>query len=95
MVKKVDRKKFVRYKEGAEIYSMGLTKFQELAKQAKVLIPMVSQRSSIALMTLFCVQSGSRIIIMKLQLLNRSVSRHFPFSRLPLTVSISTMSVSG
>lgn len=26
------RKKFVRYKEGAEIYSMGLTKFQELAK---------------------------------------------------------------
>lgn len=26
------RKKFVRYKEGAEMYSMGLTKFQELAK---------------------------------------------------------------
>ncbi len=25
MVKKVDRKKFVRYKEGAEIYSMGFT----------------------------------------------------------------------
>ena len=29
------RKKFVRYKEGAEKYSLGLTKFQELAKEAK------------------------------------------------------------
>lgn len=29
------RKKFVRYKEGAERYSLGLTKFQELAKEAK------------------------------------------------------------
>lgn len=29
------RKRFVRYQEGAELYSMGLTKFQELAKQAK------------------------------------------------------------
>ena len=28
-------KKFVRYKEGAEKYSIGLTKFQELAKEAK------------------------------------------------------------
>ncbi|MCD7712714.1 MAG: DUF6462 family protein [Firmicutes bacterium] len=28
-------KKFVRYQEGAELYSMGLTKFQELAKEAK------------------------------------------------------------
>ena len=27
-------KKFVRYKEGAELYSIGLTKFQELAKEA-------------------------------------------------------------
>ena len=27
-------KKFVRYKEGAEKYSLGLTKFQELAKEA-------------------------------------------------------------
>lgn len=27
--------KFVRYKEGAEKYSLGLTKFQELAKEAK------------------------------------------------------------
>ena len=28
-------KKFIRYKEGAERYSIGLTKFQELAKEAK------------------------------------------------------------
>ena len=28
-------KKFARYKEGAEKYSMGLTKFQALAKEAK------------------------------------------------------------
>ena len=28
-------KKFVRYPEGAEKYSMGLTKFQALAKEAK------------------------------------------------------------
>ena len=28
-------KKFVRYPEGAAKYSMGLTKFQELAKEAK------------------------------------------------------------
>ena len=28
-------KKFVRYKEGTERYSLGLTKFQELAKEAK------------------------------------------------------------
>ena len=28
-------KRYVRYKEGAEMYSMGLTKFQELAKEAK------------------------------------------------------------
>ena len=28
-------KKFVRYQEGAELYSLGLTKFQELAKEAK------------------------------------------------------------
>ena len=31
----MDNKKFVRYKEGAKMYSMGLTKFQELAKEAK------------------------------------------------------------
>ncbi|MCD8181388.1 MAG: DUF6462 family protein [Firmicutes bacterium] len=28
-------KKFVRYPEGAQKYSLGLTKFQELAKEAK------------------------------------------------------------
>ena len=27
--------RFVRYQEGAELYSLGLTKFQELAKEAK------------------------------------------------------------
>ena len=31
----MDNKKFVRYKDGAKMYSMGLTKFQELAKEAK------------------------------------------------------------
>ena len=33
-IKKMNKKRFVRYKEGAEMYSMGLTKFQELAKDA-------------------------------------------------------------
>ena len=28
------KKKFLRYKEGCEIYSMGITKFQEIAKLA-------------------------------------------------------------
>ena len=28
------KKRFVRYAEGAEMYSMGITKFQELAKEA-------------------------------------------------------------
>lgn len=28
-------KRFVRYAEGAEMYSMGLSKFQELAKDAR------------------------------------------------------------
>ena len=28
-------KKYVRYKEGCEMYSMGMTKFQEVAKDAK------------------------------------------------------------
>ena len=31
----VGRKKFVRYEEGAQLYSMGLHTFQELAKDAK------------------------------------------------------------
>lgn len=32
---KMNGKKFVRYQKGAEKYSLGLTKFQELAKEAK------------------------------------------------------------
>ncbi|MBR1598273.1 MAG: hypothetical protein IJ661_05060 [Lachnospiraceae bacterium] len=28
-------RKFVRYKEGAEMYGMGLSKFQEIAKEAR------------------------------------------------------------
>ena len=31
---KEKKKKFVRYKEGAELYSMGLTKFQEIARES-------------------------------------------------------------
>ena len=30
-----DVKKFVRYSDGAKMYSMGMTKFQEVAKDAK------------------------------------------------------------
>ena len=30
---KSNRKKFVRYAEGAELYSIGMTKFQEMAKE--------------------------------------------------------------
>lgn len=32
---KENKRKFVRYSEGAKMYGMGLTKFQELAKDAK------------------------------------------------------------
>ena len=34
-VAKKQKKRFVRYSEGAEMYSMGITKFQELCKDAK------------------------------------------------------------
>lgn len=34
MAKKVDKRKFVRYQDGAEIYSMSVRKFQDLAKDA-------------------------------------------------------------
>ena len=34
---KMESKKFVRYQEGAEKYSIGLTKFQQLAKDAKAI----------------------------------------------------------
>ena len=33
--KKTNNKRFVRYPEGAEMYSMSLSKFQQLAKDAK------------------------------------------------------------
>ena len=33
--KRKNMEKFVRYSEGAKMYSMGLTKFQQLAKDAK------------------------------------------------------------
>ena len=31
---RIKGKKFIRYKDGTEIYSMGISKFQELAKAA-------------------------------------------------------------
>ena len=34
MQKKVDRKRFVRYKEGVELYSMCQSKFEDMAKEA-------------------------------------------------------------
>lgn len=33
-MQKNSKKKFVRYKEGAEIYSMSIRKFQDMAKDA-------------------------------------------------------------
>jgi len=35
MIKKDKKKRFVRYPEGAEMYSMSLSKFQQIAKDAK------------------------------------------------------------
>ena len=34
---KMNKKKFVRYKEGAEIYSMCQSKFEKMAKEAKAI----------------------------------------------------------
>lgn len=34
MKQKINRKRFVRYKEGAEIYSMCQSKFEQMAKDA-------------------------------------------------------------
>lgn len=34
MEKKIDKKKYVRYDEACEIYSMGLTKLKEIARDA-------------------------------------------------------------
>ena len=36
--KKVEKKRLVRYKEGAEMYSMGMNKFQTLAKAAGAIL---------------------------------------------------------
>ena len=36
--KKVEKKRLVRYKEGAERYSMGMNKFQTLAKDAGAIL---------------------------------------------------------
>lgn len=33
--KKMNKDKFVRYEEGAKIYKMGISKFQQMAKDAK------------------------------------------------------------
>ena len=37
MRQKVNRKRFVRYKEGAELYSMCQSKFEKMAKEAKAI----------------------------------------------------------
>ncbi len=37
MESRVNRKKFVRYKEGAELYSISQSKFEKLAKDAKAI----------------------------------------------------------
>lgn len=37
-VRDLNRKRLVRYKEGAEMYSMGMNKFQDLAKDAGAII---------------------------------------------------------
>lgn len=36
--KKVEKKRLVRYKEGAEMYSMGMNKFQTLATDAGAIL---------------------------------------------------------
>ena len=36
--KKVEKKRLVSYKEGAEMYSMGMNKFQTLAKDAGAIL---------------------------------------------------------
>lgn len=37
MEARVNRKKFVRYKEGAELYSISQSKFERLARDAKAI----------------------------------------------------------
>ena len=36
--KAINKKRLVRYKEGAEMYSMGMNKFQTLAKDAGAIL---------------------------------------------------------
>lgn len=36
--KTINKKRLVRYKEGAEMYSMGMNKFQTLAKEAGAIL---------------------------------------------------------
>ncbi len=36
--KKLEKKRLVRYKEGSEMYSMGMNKFQALAKDAGAIL---------------------------------------------------------
>ena len=42
--KKVDRKRFVRYKEGAEMYSMCQSKFEDMARDADAVYKLKSWR---------------------------------------------------
>ena len=42
-------KRFVRYQEGAELYSLGLTKFQELAKEAKAVYKLDNENTLVFL----------------------------------------------
>lgn len=56
-----DAKKFVRYSDGAKMYSMGMTKFQEVAKDARLVIKLVSlylliQKYWISILKLFILQ---------------------------------------
>ena len=37
MQQRINRKRFVRYKEGAKIYSMCQSKFERMAKEAKAI----------------------------------------------------------
>lgn len=38
IARKLEKKRLVRYKEGAEMYSMGMNKFQALAKDAGAIL---------------------------------------------------------
>ena len=56
-----DAKKFVRYSDGAKMYSMGMTKFQEVARMPRLVIRLVSlylliQKYWISILKLFILQ---------------------------------------